>query len=157
MLSPSLYLDDGDCQLWHGDALQVLQTLPGESVDCALTSPPFYALRDYGVEGQIGLESSPEEWAARLVEVFREVRRVLREGAPFVVTYSNRFFPTKAVRIWTALDDRERAGLIGAYFRNSGGWDELTAEDRSIDSGAYNDPLYAVWARKAAGDGGATT
>ena len=45
---------------------------------CA-TSPPFYGLRDYGSEGQIGLESNPDEWVARLVEVFREVRRVLRD------------------------------------------------------------------------------
>ena len=96
------------------------------------------------------------QYMTRPLETFREVRRVLRSGAPFVVTYSNRLFPTKAVRIWTALGDRERAGLIGAYFRNSGGWDELTAEDRSIDSGSYNDPLYAVWARKASEGGSAT-
>ena len=43
------------------------------------TSPPFYGLRDYGMDGQIGLEESPDEWVARLVEVFREVRRVLRD------------------------------------------------------------------------------
>ena len=82
------------------------------------------------------------------VEIFREVARVLRPGAPFIVTYSNRMFPTKAVRIWTALDDRERAGLVASYFARSGAFGEATAEDRSIDSGGYNDPLYTVWARK---------
>jgi DNA modification methylase len=49
------YLQDPDLTLWHGDALEVLRQLPSESVDCVATSPPFYALRDYGVEGQIGL------------------------------------------------------------------------------------------------------
>jgi DNA modification methylase len=72
------YINDVDFQLHVGDSLEVLQTLPAESVDCALTSPPFYGLRDYGTEGQIGLEATPDEWAARLVAVFREVRRVLR-------------------------------------------------------------------------------
>lgn len=72
------YVQDTDFTLWHGDVREVLPTLEAESVDCALTSPPFYALRDYGVEGQIGLEASPDEWAAELVGVFREVRRVLK-------------------------------------------------------------------------------
>ena len=76
MLTP--YVEDADFTLYCGDALEVLRELPDESVHCALTSPPFYALRDYGVEGQIGLEATPEEWCAALVSVFREVRRVLK-------------------------------------------------------------------------------
>lgn len=60
------------------DALECLRTLPDESVNCVVTSPPYWGLRDYGVAGQIGLERTPEEYVARLVEVFREVRRVLR-------------------------------------------------------------------------------
>lgn len=62
-----------------GDALEMLRTLPGESVQCVVTSPPYWGLRDYGVEGQIGLESTPEQYVARIVEVFREVKRVLRD------------------------------------------------------------------------------
>lgn len=73
------YLSDPDVTLYQGDALDVLRRLPDRSVHMCATSPPFYGLRDYGVEGQIGLEESPDEWAARLVEVFREVRRVLRD------------------------------------------------------------------------------
>lgn len=61
-----------------GDALTTLRTLPDESVQCCVTSPPYWNLRDYGVAGQIGLEATPDEWCARLVEVFSEVRRVLR-------------------------------------------------------------------------------
>ena len=63
----------------QGDALTVLKTLPDESVNCCVTSPPYWGLRDYGVEGQLGLERTPEEYVANMVEVFREVRRVLRD------------------------------------------------------------------------------
>lgn len=62
-----------------GDALAVLKTLDDESVNCCVTSPPYWGLRDYGVDGQIGLEDTPEKFIERLVEVFREVRRVLRK------------------------------------------------------------------------------
>jgi len=61
-----------------GDTRKVLKTLPVESVQCCVTSPPYFGLRDYGVDGQIGLEPSPDEYVAELVAVFREVRRVLR-------------------------------------------------------------------------------
>lgn len=61
-----------------GDALETLKTLPGESTQMCVTSPPYYALRDYEATGQIGLEQTPEEYIARLVDVFRELRRVLK-------------------------------------------------------------------------------
>jgi DNA modification methylase len=61
-----------------GDALAMLKTLPDDSVHCCVTSPPYWGLRDYGVEGQIGLEATPAEFIARMVEVFEEVRCVLR-------------------------------------------------------------------------------
>jgi DNA modification methylase len=62
-----------------GDVLDKLRTLPDNSVQCVVTSPPYYGLRDYGVPGQIGLEPTPAAYVARMVGVFREVRRVLRE------------------------------------------------------------------------------
>jgi DNA modification methylase len=61
-----------------GSCLDVLPTLPAESVHCCVTSPPYWGLRDYGVDGQLGLESTPEAYVDRMVAVFREVRRVLR-------------------------------------------------------------------------------
>lgn len=61
-----------------GDALEQLRTLEPESVHTCATSPPYYNLRDYGAAGQIGMEETPEEYIAKLVDVFREVRRVLR-------------------------------------------------------------------------------
>jgi DNA modification methylase len=62
-----------------GDCLDILPTLPAESVQTCVTSPPYFGLRDYGCDGQIGLEPTPDEFVAALVAVFREVRRVLRD------------------------------------------------------------------------------
>jgi DNA modification methylase len=73
------FLSDTDVTLHHGDACEVLRELPEKSVHMCVTSPPFYGLRDYGVEGQIGLEETPEEWCQNLVDVFSEVQRVLRD------------------------------------------------------------------------------
>ena len=64
--------------IFCGDALDVLRTLPDNFVHCCITSPPYYALRDYGVDGQIGREDTPAQYVARLTEVFSEVWRVLR-------------------------------------------------------------------------------
>lgn len=65
-------------EILQGDCLEVLKTLPDESVNCCVTSPPYWGLRDYGCAGQLGLEKTPELYVAKMVEVFREVRRVLR-------------------------------------------------------------------------------
>jgi DNA modification methylase len=65
-------------QIKQGDCRDVLKTLPDESVHCVVTSPPYWGLRDYGVSGQMGLESTPAEFVSGMVAVFREVRRVLR-------------------------------------------------------------------------------
>ena len=64
-------------RIYCGDALTVLKTLPDNSVNCCVTSPPYYALRDYGVDGQIGREETPALYVERLTSIFREVRRVL--------------------------------------------------------------------------------
>ena len=66
-------------KILQGDCLETLKTLPDQSVHCCVTSPPYWGLRDYGMDDQIGLEQTPEEFVAKLVEVFREVRRVLRD------------------------------------------------------------------------------
>lgn len=62
-----------------GDSLTILKTLESESVDCCITSPPYWGLRDYGIDGQLGLEKTPEEYVAKMVEIFREVKRVLKK------------------------------------------------------------------------------
>ena len=72
------YYVDAHLTVHQGDARAVLADLPAESVHCVVTSPPYWGLRDYGVPGQLGLEATPEAYVAALVDVFREVRRVLR-------------------------------------------------------------------------------
>jgi len=67
-----------DLRIITADVLDGLAMLDDESVQCVVTSPPYWGLRDYGVEGQLGLESTPEEYVEKMVAVFREVRRVLR-------------------------------------------------------------------------------
>lgn len=62
-----------------GDVREQLRLLPAGSTQCCVTSPPYWALRDYGVEGQLGMEATPEEFIANMVDVFREARRVLRD------------------------------------------------------------------------------
>jgi len=64
--------------LYCGDCLAVLRQMPEGSVHCVVTSPPYWGLRCYGVDGQLGLEATPDEFIAKMVEVFAEVRRVLR-------------------------------------------------------------------------------
>lgn len=71
------YYSDESVTLYHGHDLDVLRTLPDGSVNCVVTSPPYFGLRDYGQDGQRGLEYSPAEYVAGLVEVFAEMRRVL--------------------------------------------------------------------------------
>lgn len=66
-------------QIITGDCLEAMRGMSDQSAHCCITSPPYFGLRDYGVDGQIGLESSPAEFVAKLVDVFREVRRVLRD------------------------------------------------------------------------------
>jgi DNA modification methylase len=62
-----------------GDALERLRGLPDEAVQCVVTSPPYWGLRDYGVEGQLGLEKTPDEYVAKMVAVFREAAPLLNE------------------------------------------------------------------------------
>jgi DNA modification methylase len=77
---PEPYYEDATLTLLAGDAVEQLRTLPDGSVNCVVTSPPYYGLRDYGGNpGQIGLENTPTELVARLVDVFAEVRRALAD------------------------------------------------------------------------------
>lgn len=73
------YYSDEHVTLWHGDALATLQHLPSGSVDCIVTSPPYFGLRDYGVDGQIGAEGSPAEYVENMRALFAEARRVLAD------------------------------------------------------------------------------
>lgn len=90
------------------------------------------------------------QYMVRPVEVFAEVARVLRPGGQAVVSYSDRMFPAKAVRIWRYTQSEDHARLIAAYLRYAGGFDGARAEDRSPHAPGFRDPLYIVTARRAA-------
>lgn len=75
----SLYYSDDFVTLYHGDCLEVARTLESGSVDCIVTSPPYYGLRDYGSEGQYGLEESPAAYVETMRALFSELRRVLAD------------------------------------------------------------------------------
>ena len=72
-----------ESMILHGDAQHVLSRLPRESVQCVVTSPPYWGLRDYDIEDQIGLEPTLPQFINRLIAVFREVKRVLKPGGTF--------------------------------------------------------------------------
>ena len=74
-----------------GDCIDMMRTLPDQSVHTCITSPPYFGLRDYGVDGQIGLEASPREFIESLVAVFREVRRVLRDDGTLWVNLGDSY------------------------------------------------------------------
>ena len=76
---------------YTGDCLSILPTLPAESVDCVVTSPPYWQLRDYGVSGQLGLEATPDEHVANMVKVFNEVKRVLKKTGTCFVNYGDSY------------------------------------------------------------------
>jgi site-specific DNA-methyltransferase (adenine-specific) len=102
----------------HGDALSSLRELEDESVQCCVTSPPYWGLRDYGHEWQIGLEKTPEEYVARLVEIFREMKRALRNDGT----------------LWLNLGDSYATGG-GAVGRCPGGGDQ---GERFLRAGMIN-------------------
>jgi SAM-dependent methyltransferase len=85
------------------------------------------------------------DYLIRPIEVFGDVARVVRPGGPFACTFSNRCFPTKAIRGWLYSSDEQHASIVSRYFELSGGWDEPHCERRTPpDHGG--DPLFAVWA-----------
>ena len=95
-----------------GDCLDVLKTLPDESVNCCVTSPPYWGLRDYGVDGQIGLEETPDAYVSRLVEVFREVRRVLKDDGTLWLNLGDSY---AANRSGTGMPAETLAGGVGGH------------------------------------------
>ena len=93
--------------LFEGDALNVLQRLPSRSVQCVVTSPPYWGLRDYNVPDQIGLEATLPQFINRLLGVFAEVRRVLRDDGIFWLNIGDGY--TSGNRGWRAPDGKNPA------------------------------------------------
>lgn len=106
-----------------------------------LNAAPALPLPDGEMEGA-GICVSVQ-YLTRPVELFREVARVLRPGAPLVVTFSNRCFPTKAIAAWQSLDDLGHARLVQSYFTDAGGFGPVSVHAWKPNRG---DPLYGVTA-----------
>jgi SAM-dependent methyltransferase len=87
------------------------------------------------------------DYLTQPVKVFRECGRALRPGAPLVITFSNRCFPTKIIAAWRFLDDRGHQELVAQYFTEAGNWRDIEMLDRS--PGRDGDPLWAVIGRSA--------
>ena len=78
-------------QIYNAECFTLLQSLPDKSINCCVTSPPYYGLRDYGNDAQIGLEKTPEEYIKKLVDVFHEVRRILRDDGTLWVNIGDSY------------------------------------------------------------------
>ncbi len=113
----------------HGDVLDRLRELPDESVQCVVTSPPYWGLRDYGVEGMIGLEPTLEEHLAKLVEVFAEVRRVLRDDGTCWLNYGDAYAGSPA-RVGYGDQQKE-----GAYWKGADGCDPTNGKRLPVKRG----------------------
>ena len=83
--------------LINGDVRQVLSELEPESVQCVVTSPPYWDLRDYGSDGQLGLEATPEGYIDNMVDVFREVKRVLSNDGTLWLNLGDGYLQKKLV------------------------------------------------------------
>lgn len=133
MSAPELFLD-GRVALWRGDVREMLAAMEPDSVDCVVTSPPYWGLRDYGVEGQIGLEPTLGEHLAVMVDVFRAVRRVLKPSGTCWINYGDCYA--------TSPNGRSAAEVKAA------GKDDRTFRDKPFSTiGAIYAPAYEKTAR----------
>jgi len=119
--------DRNNVQLYCGDALEVLRELPDNTVHCCITSPPYFGLRDYGIDGQIGLEETPEEYVVRLVEVFREVRRVLHPAGTLWLNLGDSYAGS-----WGNYHPNSPPGKHGQRLKNTARWNREAYRDQNF-------------------------
>lgn len=123
----------------QGGALDLLRDMPDESVHCCVTSPPYFGLRDYGCAGQIGLEKTPELFIASLVEIFREVRRVLRSDGTCWVNMGDSYNSQPGQR----KQGKERNDVAGWKQQSNNGC--LTIGSRCVDGLKPKDLIGVPW------------
>jgi len=112
-----------------GDVRDKLKELPDESVNCVVTSPPYWGLRDYGNDGQIGLEKTPQEYISNMTEVFREVRRVLRSDGTLWLNIGDTYKPNGKGAM--------KAGLNERYFGKKFNSDKQSAQENHLDRSGF--------------------
>lgn len=105
------FFSSSNITLYRGDAVQVLELLPEASVDCIVTSPPYYGQRDYGVKKQIGLEKHPQQYVDRLVSVFRAAKRVLKPTGSLWVNLGDTYWSGRGKACGTDKKQKNRRFL----------------------------------------------
>lgn len=124
--------------LYTGDVLEVLRTLPDECVQMVMTSPPYWGLRDYGVKGQIGREDTAEEYVAKMISVFQEVKRVLRSDGTLWLNYGDGYATSGSTPHDSTTSENERCpsgwkqkgGRAQAVKKTVGAWGPSYRHDR---------------------------
>lgn len=104
--------------IYSGDSLDILNGLKPESVQCCITSPPYWGLRDYGVKGQLGLEKTPEEYVAKMVEIFSEVKRVLKDDGVLWLNLGDSYAGAGGMGSWVDSKASKGMTIIKQYPRN---------------------------------------
>ena len=131
---------DGPVTVHLGDALTVLREMPAESVHCVVTSPPYWGLRDYNAPGQLGLEPTPELYVEHMVEVFREVRRVLRRDGTCWVNLGDSYATNSASHTYDGMP-----ALAEQYRGGSKTLDQVTKPARSLAGLKPKDLVGVPW------------
>lgn len=136
----------GNATLYLGDCSDVLRGMPAQSVNCCVTSPPYFGLRDYGNDAQIGLEQTPDEYVTKLVEVFREVRRVLRDDGTLWLNLGDSY---AAARGGTHMPAQTVAGGKNGHgneaaFRGMGGEKRGSAHRNALAIGLKHKDLIGI-------------
>ena len=129
-------LDINEGMLATARQIEGIEWVHGDAADLPFPDASFDAV----------LNCVSVDYLVRPVEVYAEVARVLRPGGVSVCTFSNRCFPSKAIRGWLSTDDATHCAIVAEYHRQAGGFDEPVAEQRK--DGRRSDPLWAVWARR---------
>jgi site-specific DNA-methyltransferase (cytosine-N4-specific) len=108
-MMPHPYYQDESVTLFHGDSIATLRALPDASVNCCITSPPYFGLRDYGNEGQHGLEASPAEYVETMRTVFAEVRRVLADDGTLWLNLGDSYYSGRGNPGPNSADEKQSA------------------------------------------------
>lgn len=119
-MSPTIHYEDDQICLWRGDALETLRKMPDESVNCVVTSPPYFGLRDYGEAGQYGLEATPAEYVATMRAVFAEVKRVLAADGTLWLNLGDSYYSGKGEP--TQPDEKNQARRLGKRALDGPSW-----------------------------------
>ena len=120
-------------KILQGDVIETLRKLPGDLVDCVVTSPPYWSLRDYGIEGQIGMEQHPKEYVNKLVDVFREVRRVLKPTGTVFLNLGDSYY-TKSGSNFKGSNDSYSAQAEKVGIRSGNQLRELFCDGKWLQS-----------------------